>query len=132
MSLNKQEQKPIMLTTGMFDLLKAQVVRKKLNPINENQVVSELKSAVQVLRKDIPSDVVDVYKSVKVLDRISGIMKTYHFVPPNLAKPKNGTTSILSDIGLAVLGHSKGTILNWDTLNGIQVYEIESVNDLVD
>jgi len=130
MSENKPLQHPIMLTTGMFDLLKAQVVRKKLSPENEGRIVSALKHAVQLLRKDLPSHVVDVYKSVKVLDRTSGMAKIYHFVPPNMARNKNGTTSILSDIGLAVLGHPQGAELQWETKNGLKVYHIESVADL--
>ena len=121
----------IVLTTGMFDLLKAQITRKKLSPENEERIKSELKSARQVLRKDLPAGVVDVYKSVTIIDMENSKEYTYHFVPPNVAKTKHGTLSILSDPGLALLGHCKGSIIYWQTIDGEKSFQIENVSDII-
>lgn len=120
----------IVVTTGMFDLLKAQITRKKLTNENETRIASELKNAQQVLRKDLPSGVVDVYKEVMVTDLGSQQAKTYRFVPPNLARTKHGTVSILSDMGVALVGYSKGATVDWTTKDGAKTYRIDNVADI--
>ena len=122
--------KQITLTTGMFDILKEQIRKKRVNPKNECQILFELKNAKQVQRKDLPSNIVDVYKKVIVREINSGDSFTYLFVPPNLARQKHGTISILSEIGLALLGHTVDSIIEWDTKEGEKAYRIESVSDL--
>lgn len=130
MLLNTETHDQIVLTTGMFDLLKAQITRKKLSPENEIRIKAELKNAKQVLRKDLPAGIVDVYKTVKVIDLETQIEHTYHFVPQDKAKSKHGTISILSDLGLALLGYSKGAEINWKTKDGTKQFKIASVVDL--
>lgn len=130
MSKMIESNSQIVLTTGMFDLLKAQITRKKLTPENEDRIRAELKSAKQVLRKDLPAGVVDVYKSVTIIDLENGQESTYHFVPPNVAKSKHGTLSILSDLGLALLGHSKGSVISWQTKKGQRSFQIGNVSDI--
>ena len=115
----------------MFDLLKAQITRKKLSPENEERIKIELKSARQVLRKDLPAGVVDVYKSVTIIDVENKKESTYHFVPPNVAKSKQGTLSILSDLGLALLGHSEGSVISWHTKDGEKSFQIDNVSDII-
>jgi len=122
--------KQITLTTGMFDILKEQIRKRKVSPKNESQLLIELKNAKQVHRKDLPPNIVDVYKEVIVKEINSGDSFTYLFVPPNLARQKHGTISILSEIGLALLGHSVDSIIEWDTPSGEKAYRIESVRDL--
>lgn len=120
----------IIVTTGMFDLLKAQIVRKKLSSENETRIASELKNAQQVLRRDLPSGVVDVYKEVTVTEMDSQQAKTYRFVPPNLARTKHGTISILSDMGVALVGYAKGAAVTWETKDGARTYRIDHVADI--
>lgn len=120
----------IVVTTGMFDLLKAQITRKKLSLENEARIAAELKSAQQVLRKDLPMGVVDIYKEVTVTELDSEQAKTYRFVPQNLARTKHGTISILSDMGVALVGYSKGATVTWDTKEGARTYRIDHVVDI--
>lgn len=120
----------IVLTTGMFDLLKAQITRKKLNIQNEKRILAELRNAKQVLRKDLPTGFVDVYKSVTITDVETKTEHTYHFVPKNVARRKHGTLSILSDLGLALLGHKSGAEIPWATKDGEKIYRIEKVADI--
>lgn len=117
----------IILTTGMFDLLKDQIRRKKLSNINEANLIEQLKNAKQVLRKDLPGNVVDINRKVRLADVETGETYTYSFVAPEKAKPKHQTTSILSPIGLALIGYAEGTELSWEMDNGIRQYRIEEV-----
>src|SRR5690349_4190752 len=92
---------PIILSTGIYDLLKDQLRKRKLSKYNENKLSLELKSAIQVLKRELPRDVVTVDRSVRVKDLSSGEETTYRLVSPDKAKRKNNTISILSPIGVA-------------------------------
>lgn len=129
-AIKSEEQQSIILTTGMFDLLKDQIRRKKLSNLNEANLIEQLKNAKQVLRKDLPDNVVDINRKVRLADVESGETYTYSFVAPEKAKPKHNTTSILSPIGLALIGYAEGTELSWEMDNGIRQYRIEAVSSL--
>lgn len=126
-TVNTEETKSIILTTGMFDLLKDQIRRKKLSNINEENLNEQLKNAKQVLRRDLPDNVVDINRRVRLADIETGETYTYSFVAPEKAKPKHKTISILSPIGLALIGYAEGTELSWEMDNGIRQYRIEEV-----
>lgn len=129
-AINTKKSASIILTTGMFDLLKDQIRRKKLSPSNEANLVEQLRNAKQVLRKELPDNVVDINRKVRLADIESGESYIYSFVAPEKAKPKHKTTSILSPIGLALIGYPEGTELSWEMDNGLRQYRIEEVTSL--
>ena len=47
----------VILTTGIYDLIKDHVRRKKVTIEQEEILLAELKKASQVLRKDLPEDI---------------------------------------------------------------------------
>ncbi len=126
----KKNSKSIVLTTGIYDLLKDQLRLRKLSKFNEEKLALELKSATQVLRKDLPDDIVTVDKTVVVKQIDTGDEFKYNLVGPTRAKRKNNTLSILSPIGIAILGYSQGDELSWEMPDGILEYRIEKVAPL--
>lgn len=118
---------PIVLTTGIYDLLKAQIKSKKLSKTNEARLELELKNAKQVLNRDLPLNVVTVNTEVLVKDLKSGEEITQKFVGPHKARRKNGTTSILSDIGVATLGYEENAIIQWELPEGNRSLQIIKV-----
>jgi len=128
-NLNLENQ--ITLTTGMFDLLKVQIAKRRLDQQNELRISSELRNAKQVLRRDLPAGIVDVYKTVTVIDLETNEQNVYNFVPQNVARRKHGTVSILSGLGIALLGHKEGTKLKWETPEGEKSYHIKAISDFV-
>lgn len=122
--------KSIILTTGMFDLLKDQIRRKKLSAFNEAKLVEQLKNARQVLRSELPSNVVDIHTKVRLTDTESKETLTLTFVAPDKARRKNKTESILSPIGLALIGYPEGVEIPWEMPNGIRHYKIEEVSPI--
>jgi len=50
----------IILTTGIYDAIKEQLRRKKVSAEEETRLAAELRGAKQVLRRDLPEDVVTV------------------------------------------------------------------------
>lgn len=123
----KLEDTSIILSTGIYDLLKDHLRRRKLSKYNEEKLILELKSAQQVLNKDLPEDVVTVNTRVKVKELVSGDESIYSLVAPAKARRKNNTLSILSPIGVAMVGYRKGASLQWEMPNGVKKYRIEEV-----
>jgi regulator of nucleoside diphosphate kinase len=58
----------VILTTGIYDLIKDHVRRKKVTQQEEALLLMELKEAQQVLRRDLPENVVTVNRRVKIKD----------------------------------------------------------------
>lgn len=121
---------PIILTTGMYDLLKEELRRRRLSLYNEQKLTLELKNAQQVLSKDIPENIVTVNKSVRLKDVNSGEEFTYKLVGPAKAKRKHQTFSILSPIGVAIIGYAEGTEVVWEMPNGVKTFQIIEVKPL--
>ena len=126
----KASVEPIILTTGMYDLLKEELRRRRLTLYNEEKLKLELKNARQILNKEIPEDIVAVNKSVKVKNVDTGEEFTYKLVAPEKAKRKNQTHSILSPIGVAVLGYRQGSNVVWEMQDGIKTFNITEVKPL--
>lgn len=126
----KTNSTPIILSRGIFDLLKEHIKTKKLSKYNEKKLELELKFAKQVLRTDLPSNIVTVDCSVKVRELDSGQEFIYHLVAPAKAKRKNNTISILSPIGTAMLGYPEGAKLQWEMPEGIKSFSIQKVTPI--
>jgi regulator of nucleoside diphosphate kinase len=132
MTLTQENQttNPIVVTTGMYDLLKEQLRTRKLSKYNEEKLNLELRSARQVLNREIPETIVTVNKKVRVKDLNSGEELIFKLVPPAKAKRKHKTDSILSPIGIAILGYEQGTEVKWEMNGEIKEYKIEEVTHL--
>jgi regulator of nucleoside diphosphate kinase len=118
---------PIILTTGIYDLLKELIRKKKLNKSNEDKLENELKNCRQVLSRDLPTDVVTVNTLVRVKDIATGEEIEQRFVSPQKARLKHGTTSILSPIGVATLGYATGAVIEWELPEGLRSLKIIKV-----
>lgn len=121
---------PMVLTTGLYDLLKDQIRRRKLSKTVEDALEIELKRASQVLRKDLPANIVttDTIVSVKELD--SDNQFDCKLVAPAKARRKTQTTSILSPIGIAMLGYAEGAVVQCEYPEGVRNYQILKVSKI--
>lgn len=117
----------ILLTTGVYDLVKDHLRRKKVTQVQEEILLAELRNAKQVLRKDLPEEIVTVGKKVTLKDLSTNQEMEYNFVGPEQAKPKKNRHSILMDEGLATVGYKTGDIINWPTAEGDKKYQILNV-----
>lgn len=120
----------IVLTTGVYDLIKDHLRRKKTTKEEEEILLAQLKGAKQVLRKELPADVVTINSQVRIKDYSSNQERNYQFVPASLEKVKRGKFSILSDIALATVGNRVGDIIDWPFRDGEKKIEIMSVEAL--
>lgn len=118
----------IILTTGLYDLIKDHIRRKKVTPQEEELLLEELKTAQQVLRKDLPEDVVSVNKVVTYKEHTKGETKTITLVSTDKSKPSKNKISIMSDVGIAMLGRRAGNTIVWPSKKGelkIEILKVE-------
>lgn len=121
---------PIILTTGIYDLLKAQIKKHTFNKSNAEKLAIELKNAKQVFRKELPENVVSINTLVKLKNLKTGEEIEQKFVSPQSARKKNATLSILSPIGIATLGYATGAIVQWEFPEGTETLQILAVSKL--
>ena len=117
----------IVLTTGIYDLIKEHLRRRKTTLQEEQILLDQLKSARQVLRKELPTDVVTINCEVNVKDVETNEEQKYLLVDASKEKVKKGKYSLLSPIGLAMVGNKIGDVIEWPFEEGTRKLEILSV-----
>ena len=120
----------VILTTGIYDLMKDHVRRKKVTQQEEALLLMELKEAQQVLRRDLPENVVTVNRRVKIKDHTKNKEKEYLFVATTKTNNKKGKLSILCDVAVATVGRQAGDIINWPFRDGVRKLEILGVENI--
>ena len=106
----------IVLTTGTYDLIKDHLRRKRVSIQEEEILTSELRTAQQVLRRELPADVVCINSVVTYKDHTANTEKTVTFVGPNKSKPSKNKISILTDEGIAMVGYKVGDVIEWPSV----------------
>lgn len=125
----QETEQEILLTTGIYDLIKDHIRRKKAT-VEEEALKIQLKKSKQVTRKNLPMNVVTVDAKVIVKNTVTNEEELYTFVAPDKAKRRNNTESILSTMGLALVGCKVGDVINWNFNNEQKQLEIISVERL--
>lgn len=126
----QETEQEILLTTGIYDLIKDHIRRKKATEEEEEALKIQLKKSKQVTRKNLPMNVVTVDAKVIVKNTVTNEEELYTFVAPDKAKRRNNTESILSTMGLALVGCKVGDVINWNFNNEQKQLEIISVERL--
>ena len=128
----KKMSQNIVLTTGIYDLIKEHIRRKKATAAEEEVLKEQLKNATQVPRKDLPSDVVSVDTVVTVKNLATNEEEVYKFVAPAKAKARNQTLSIVDQMGLALVGYTVGAKIEWplegEEFKKMEILKVESLN----
>ncbi|UOX32662.1 GreA/GreB family elongation factor [Flavobacterium sediminilitoris] len=117
----------IVLTTGIYDLIKDLLRRKKVTPFVEDQLIVQLKRAKQIRRRELPDNVVTIDCRVTIKDLNTNELQTFTFVAPSKAKRRNNTESIVGEVGLALVGNKIGDQIKWDFGTGEKNIEIVNV-----
>lgn len=120
----------IILTTGVYDLIKDHIRRKKATPEEEEILKLQLKRAKQINRKLLPLDVVTTDAKITIKDLTTDQEQVHTFVAPDKAKQRNKTESILSTMGLALVGCKVGDVINWSFDEEPKQFEIMNVERL--
>ena len=117
----------IVLTTGIYDLIKEHLRRRQTTLQEEQVLLEQLKTAKQVLRKELPEDVVTINCEINVKDVATNEEQKYLLVDAKKEKINKGKYSILSPIGLATVGNKIGDVISWPFAEGEKQIEILGV-----
>jgi len=125
------ETTKISLSKGVYGLIKDHLKsNNKLSEYNRSKLEHELKYANVIPAKSIPDNIVSINTSVQVKDTETSELLSFGLVAPTEAKIKNNKVSILSAIGLALLGYRVGDEVSWEMPEGIKTYKIEEVSGI--
>ncbi len=92
-----------------------------------DSLAKELSRAEVVSSKDIPAGVVTMNSKVVLRDISTSEKMIYTLVFPRNADIGSGKISVLAPIGTAILGYSKGDIIEWKVPAGKQRISIEEI-----
>lgn len=88
----------------------------------------ELGRAQIIPSEEIPPYLVTMNSCVHVIDEDSGERAKYTLVYPNEADMKQGKLSILSDMGIAIIGFSVGDTIEWKFPEGTRHFRIDAID----
>ncbi len=75
----------------------------------------------------IPSDVITLNSTVRLLDQKTDEEMLYTLVFPEQANISQGKISILAPIGTAMLGYKAGDTFEWDTPGGTRIILVKEI-----
>lgn len=88
------------------------------------KLAEEIARASVVLPGQIPSDVITLNSTARLVDRETKEEMVYSLVFPEDADTPQGKISILAPIGTAMLGYKAGDTFEWDTPGGKRVIRV--------
>ena len=96
----------------------------RLNKLNGSQlppVLADLLDLAEVLpSREVPADIVTMYSQVQIEDPATHQTQKITLCYPADAEPASGFISVLSPVGIGLLGVKAGTLARWQMPNGAQ------------
>ncbi|HMP90552.1 MAG TPA: nucleoside diphosphate kinase regulator [Kiritimatiellia bacterium] len=93
-----------------------------------DELEHELDRAKVVAPEEIPPYVVTMNTCVCLHDITSEEQMKYTLVYPGVADPKKGKLSILSELGVAIIGFSVGDTITWAFPDGVRQFRIGAIH----
>lgn len=87
----------------------------------------ELKDAVIIDQKEIPADIITMHSKFKLKDIDTNEENIYTLVFPFDASQEENKLSILTSIGVSVIGSKAGHIVEWESSAGKRNCRIEEI-----
>ena len=109
------------------ELIGAAEDARKLEGKNLAELAEELSNAMVVAPTDVPPDVITMNTRFVIRNLDSGEKMTLRLVYPSMADISAGAISVLAPIGAALLGYSKGEIIEWFVPSGKKRIQIEEI-----
>ena len=91
------------------------------------KLAEEIEKASVVQSNQIPSDVITLNSTARLLDQKTDEEMLYTLVFPEGAEISQGKISILAPIGTAMLGYKVGDTFEWDTPGGTRIIRVKEI-----
>ena len=125
LTLSKNDYEIIMLS------LKSNKWKMTCNQHDAEELEAELKKAKVVEDEELPDDVVRLNSYVTIKDEKADKMMEFMVVTPEKADIKQRKISIMSPLGVALIGYPKGEQVSWQVPAGRKAYTILDVRHSV-
>ncbi|MFD1631517.1 GreA/GreB family elongation factor [Pseudopedobacter beijingensis] len=124
------ENVELKLSKGVYSMLKDYLKSNvnKMSDFNKQKLTNELGVAEVLTEKSIPEGFVSVNTKLKVVEEESGKELEFTLVEPKKAKQSINKISVLSPIGVALLGYKVGDKVSWEMPDGIRNYAIKEAS----
>lgn len=118
----------LLISQSDFDLLQLHLTRSgsNLSDFNKTRLSDELKSAKVVKDKDLPENIASLSSIVGIKNIESGQTFRFQLVLPAEANFSEHKVSVFAPIGVALLGYSIGSEIQWEMPDGLKTFEIIS------
>ena len=91
------------------------------------KLAGEIEKASVVQPDQIPSNVITLNSTARLVDQQTNEEMIYTLVFPEDADPSQGKISILAPIGTAMLGYKTGDTFEWDTPGGKRIIRVKEI-----
>ncbi len=91
------------------------------------KLAGEIEKASVVQPDQIPSNVITLNSTARLVDQQTNEEMIYTLVFPEDADPSQGKISILAPIGTAMLGYKVGDTFEWDTPGGKRIIRVKEI-----
>ena len=91
------------------------------------KLADEIEKASVVQPDQIPSDVITLNSTARLVDQKTDEEMLYTLVFPENADISHGKISILAPIGTAMLGYKVGDVFEWDTPGGKRTIRVKEI-----
>lgn len=108
-------------------LLERAALYSERDQVQWRTLEGELDRARVVPSHEVPATVVTMHSRVRIVDMRTGEQLVYKIVYPHEANYAEKKISILAPIGMALLGYSEGTEIEWTVPSGSRRLRIEAV-----
>jgi regulator of nucleoside diphosphate kinase len=122
------------LVISEFDRVRLEELIEKLTGQNDKhswpngeKLSDKLTSAKVVAPTQIPADVITIDSIVRVLDLETKRESVHNLVLPSGSNPLEGRISVMSSLGIALLGCRIGDEIEWQTPTGLKLQRIVGV-----
>jgi len=110
--------KIVLSSTRLAELEALSEGMMRRNPAMAEQLVEGLARARSVAPSRLRSDVVDLGRKVTYRDETAGKDHTVTLVLPQEADISNGRISVMTPIGIALIGLAEDAVFHWETRDG--------------
>jgi regulator of nucleoside diphosphate kinase len=107
-----------------YDLLQLHLEKSSMSDYNKAKLSDELKGARVLKDKDLPDNVVAMNSIVEIQNIENEQKFKFQLVLPGEANFKSGKVSVFAPIGIALLGYSVNSEVQWEMPDGLKTFRI--------
>lgn len=120
------QETPIYFSERDYERLRV-LAEGGVNRRSGRSLAAELERAEVVPQEALPSDVVAMHSTVRLVDLDTDAEHVYTVVYPHEADVDRGRISVLAPIGTALLGYRSGDVVEWEVPGGRRRLRIDAV-----